>query len=290
MKNLKECLTTFFKKPERFGLWTLEEFCDINSLDINNLSDSQIDYFYSSYKRFLPDAVNGTYNDWVNESLTSHNRELFIKKLKELLGNYITEIDEVKEKNMSVGCFGLFIKRDCPIFKNITYNELENNELASCELTDKLYDLMQFFNYYITNEYCGILDHSIYFEPIYTESANDLVAKNGNIVYHITNQKSYETIKRTGLRPRAGKTRKYEDGYRYFTERIFLICNSKRIKSDIKRVIKDKRLKDDYVLLRINLQNHNLNFWYDDASRGNTIYTMESIPPSLIEKISIEDL
>ena len=61
------------------------------------------------------------------------------------------------------------------------------------------------------------------------------------------------------------------------------------MKDDISNVIVDK-MYDDPIILRINLKNHNISLWYDDSSYGNTVYTLEAIPPNLIEVINIEDI
>ena len=96
---------------------------------------------------------------------------------------------------------------------------------------------------------------------------------------------------RKGLRPKVGKLPS-EHGYRYFPERLFLIYNNPNIINDIKSVILDKGYNSrEYRILKIDLKNHNLNFWRDDASAGeHNVYTMDSIPPKLIEIVKLEDI
>lgn len=101
-------------------------------------------------------------------------------------------------------------------------------------------------------------------------------------------------ILKSGLRPKVGKT-PYEDpnkGYRYFPERLFVVNNSKSIKSDLNKIIRDKGLNnEEYVILKIDIGNYNISFFIDDASDNeNCLYTLEAIPPSLIKQCSIDEL
>ena len=290
MKTLTEFIT-MYKKPERWGLWTFEEFCDINNLNENTASKNAIEFYYNSLYQFLPDSKNGTYFDWINESLTSHNRELLINKLKDILGNYFIKIIDIKEKPMKVGVFAMEITKNCPIVDD---NSTETFRLTNCSLSNKIYDKLQFFNYYITIIRGDYDSYIIVFEPLYTESANDVIRKNGNIVYHITDYDNLKTIMRTGLRPRVGKS-EYDGGYRYFSHRIFLIGHSNNIKKNIKSVLKDKGYNDPYddryVLLKIDLKHHNIPLWFDDASAGElNVYTLTAIPPKLISTIKFDKL
>ena len=290
MKPLNEFIT-IYKKPERWGLWTFEEFCDVNNLDENTISDDAIDFYYSTLYSFIPARKNGTYFDWVNESLTSHHRELLINKLKDTLGKYFIKVIDIKEKPMKVGVFAIKITKNCPI---IDVNSTETFKLTNCSLSNKIYDKLQFFNYYITIIRGDYNSYTIMFEPLYTESANDVIRKNGNIVYHITDYNNLKIIMRTGLRPRVGKS-EYDGGYRYFSDRIFLIGHSDDIVDNIKSVLNDKGYDDPYddryVLLKIDLKHHNIPLWFDDASTGEmNVYTLSAIPPKLITPIKLTDL
>ena len=92
-------------------------------------------------------------------------------------------------------------------------------------------------------------------------------------------------ILRKGLRPKTGK-RKYQGGYRYFPERLYLIGHNPDIIANINSVINDKEFEKrgiQYTILKIDLGEHNVSLWYDDASVGKyNVYTLEAIPPSLI--------
>ena len=95
MKSIKDYIKSY-KKPEKWGLWTFEEFCDINNLNESDITDDDINYFYTNRYKFLPDHINGSYIEWVNESLTSHSREKLINKLTKILGEYCIGIIDVK--------------------------------------------------------------------------------------------------------------------------------------------------------------------------------------------------
>ena len=290
MKPLNEFIT-IYKKPERWGLWTFEEFCDVNNLDENTITDDAIDFYYSTLYNFIPARKNGTYFDWINESLTSHNRDTLIDKLKKVLNNYFIEIIDIKEKPMKVGVFAIKVSYDCPAVDSKLTSTFR---LTKSDLSNKIYGILQFFNYYITIISNASNSFVITIEPLYTESANDVIRKNGNIVYHITDYNNLEIIMRTGLRPRVGKS-EYDGGYRYFSDRIFLIGHSDDIVDNIKSVLNDKGYDDPYddryVLLKIDLKHHNIPLWFDDASTGEmNVYTLSAIPPKLITPIKLTDL
>lgn len=290
MRSLNEFIT-IYKKPERWGLWTFEEFCDVNNLDENTITDDAIDFYYSTLYNFIPARKNGTYFDWINESLTSHNRDTLIDKLKKVLNNYFIEIIDIKEKPMKVGVFAIKVSYDCPA---VDSKSTSTFRLTKSDLSNKIYGILQFFNYYITIISNASDSFVITIEPLYTESANDVIRKNGNIVYHITDYNNLKIIMRTGLRPRVGKS-EYDGGYRYFSDRIFLIGHSDDIVDNIKSVLNDKGYDDPYddryVLLKIDLKHHNIPLWFDDASTGEmNVYTLSAIPPKLITPIKLTDL
>lgn len=73
-----------------------------------------------------------------------------------------------------------------------------------------------------------------------------------------------------------------------------MIGNNPNIKADIKNVIKDKKNEErgiDYVILQIDLEDHNIGLWYDDASNNKfNVYTLELIPPKLIKEVSFDEI
>ena len=168
-----------------------------------------------------------------------------------------------------------------------------SNKLSKTHSSELLYDIIEFFNYYIsTIEKSEEIDgYDIFLEPEYTKDISKEIKKNGGHIYHITSIDNLDIIKRTGLRPRVGKTRKLSEtgGYRYFVERIFFIGdNESREKTieNIKSVITDKQFTfGKYVILDIDILRHNIGLWEDGASEGKyNVYTYEAIPPYLIKR------
>lgn len=183
-----------YKMPHKFSFITLEEFCELNGIPEDELTDNQINYFYEHYgeKTGLPASrydLDNDHNDWIIENLQSTQTE------------------------------------------NATY-----------------------------------------------------FVKKQRYVYHITHKDNVQNILKKGLRPKVKKNND-EYRYRYYTERVFLIIDSENIKSDITQVINDLNLWIDYAILKIDISKLNITYWWDDASRGNNVYTVEYIHPKFIEVI-----
>lgn len=109
----------------------------------------------------------------------------------------------------------------------------------------------------------------------------DEIRKSGGCIWHVTSRSLKMTIKRTGLRPKAGKVRD-EGGYRYFPERIYFLKNSKDIKSEIKEIAKTKGLFR-YIIVKVDLKEHKFPLYKDTAyDTDGKVYTYTAIPPSMI--------
>ena len=281
--------------PHKFSFITLEEFCELNNIDENNITEQQINYFYDNYgkKQGLPaskyDAVT-THNDWIVENLKSHNHTIVVKRLKKLLGDDLIAVntDKLSEKFTNARIIRLAINKNCDIFDNdseVTF------KLNSNKLSKDIYTILNFHNYYITLIYKYETENVIILEPKYTEDATDFV-KSNKYIYHITNRSNLQNIIKKGLRPKAKKSK--DTGiYRYFVDRIYFTVHNDNIKFDLISVIKDLGydLDDsDYVILKIDISKLNATFWWDDASHGNTVYTYESIHPSFINITRLDKL
>lgn len=291
MKKLSEFVNR--KKPNKNGFCTFDEYCDINSINEDNISEKDIRFYYNFRYFYIPDCVGDTYKEHLYETLTSHSKESLMNRLINLLSDYIIDIDPNDTKKLSKGGFGFLISKDCPIFGEDDKDFLSSFELSDCELSDKIYDILEFYKYYITyiEEYKDekVEGYILAIESYFTEDARKYVKENGNILYHITTPYNVPDILRKGLRPKTGK-RKYQGGYRYFPERLFLISNSKDIIKDIEETKNVKRYKD-YSILKIDLKNHDISLWFDDSSDSkNCVYTLEAIPPTLIEEIELKDI
>ena len=291
MKKLSDL--TIRKKPNKNGFCTFEEYCDINGINDTNISERDINFYYTFRYVYVPDCVGDNYEERLYETLTSHSKESLVNRLTDLLREFILDFDKSGTKNIDKGIFTFLISKDCPIFGEDDKEFLSSFELSDCKLSDKVYNILEFYKYYITfieeNENGYILQIESYF----TEDARATIKENGNILYHITESLNVPDILRKGLIPKTGK-RKYQGGYRYFPERVYLIGHNPDIIENIDSVIDDKKFEKrgiQYTILKIDLGEHNVSLWYDDASVGKyNVYTLEAIPPSLISITTMDEI
>lgn len=281
------------KKPKKNGFCTFEEYCDINDINDTNISERDINFYYNFRYVYVPDCVGDNYEERLYETLTSHSKESLVKRLLSLLNEFIIDFDIDGAKNIDKGIFAFFISKDCPIFGEDDKEFLSSFELSDCELSDKIYDILEFYKYYITFIEENEKGYILAIESYFTEDARAIIKENGNILYHITESLNVPDILRKGLRPKTGK-RKYQGGYRYFPERVYLIGNNPNIIENIDSVIIDKQFEKrgiQYSILKIDLGKHNVSLWYDDASNGKyNVYTLEAIPPSLISITTLDEI
>ena len=285
MKKLSDL--TIRKKPKKNGFCTFEEYCDINGINDINISERDINFYYTFRYVYVPDCVGDNYEERLYETLTSHSKESLVNRLTDLLSEFILDFDIDGAKNIDKGIFTFLISKDCPIFGEDDKEFLSSFELSDCKLSDKVYNILEFYKYYITyiGEYKNKEGYILQIESYFTEDARETIKENGNILYHITESLNVPDILKKGLRPKTGK-RKYQGGYRYFPERVYLIGHNPDIVENIDSVIDDKEFEKrgiQYTILKIDLGEHNVSLWYDDASVGKyNVYTLEAIPPSLI--------
>lgn len=297
MRKLSEIIKYDLSRQNKRRFKTFDEYLYENKIPEGLATDN--DVFNYNIQKFWPsDTVNDSYEDWFNETLTPHSKDKLIKSIDFILGDYCEGINDnpaYKENYQSKGSVVFFIRPDCPIFDEPDADFLTSFELADCSMADEIYNVLEFRNYFISDiQYSA--DHNLFLlfiESYFTTDASKEIKANGNILYHITKRKNLNDILRCGLRPKAGK-RPYEGGYRFFPKRLFLIGNNPNIKDDIKNVIIDKRFEErgiDYVILQIDLENHNIGLWYDDASNNKfNVYTLELIPPKLIKEVSFDEI
>ena len=291
MKKLSDLIIR--KKPKKNGFCTFEEYCDINGINEDNISERDINFYYNFRYVYVPDYVGDNYRERLYETLTSHSKESLVKRLTDLLNEFIIDVDIDGLKNIDKGIFAFLISKDCPIFAEDDKEFLSSFELSDCELSDKIYDILEFYKYYITFIEENEKGYILAIESYFTEDARETIKENGNILYHITESLNVPDILRKGLRPKTGK-RKYQGGYRYFPERVYLIGNNSNIVENIDSVIRDKEFEKNgiqYTILKIDLGKHNISLWYGDASSGKyNVYTLEAIPPSLISITTLDEI
>ena len=297
MRKLSEILKYDLGRQNKRRLKTFDEYLYENNIQEESVTEKDI-LHYNFQKFWLSDTINGTYEDWINETLTPHSKDKLIQSIGFILGDYCEAIDDnpsQKENYQSKGQVVFFVKPDCPIFDEPDVDFLTSFELADCSMADEIYNVLEFRNYFISEiQYSE--KYNLFFlfvESYFTTDASKEIKTSGNILYHITNRKNLNNILRCGLRPKTGK-RPYEGGYRFFPKRLYLIGNNPNIKADIENVVKDKQFEEsgiDYIILKIDLGNHNIGLWYDDASNNKfNVYTLELIPPKLIKEVSIDEI
>lgn len=297
MRKLSEIIKYDLSRQNKRRLKTFDEYLYENKIPEGLVTDNDI-FNYRIQNVWPSDTVNDTYEDWFNETLTPHSKDMLIKSIEFILGDYCEAINDnpsSKENYQSKGSVVFYVRPDCPIFDEPDADFLTSFELADCSMADEIYNVLEFRNYFIS-EIQYLAEHklfALFIESYFTTDASKDIEANGNILYHITKRKNLNDILRCGLRPKAGK-RPYEGGYRFFPKRLFLIGNNPNIKNDIRNVIKDKKFKErgiDYVILQIDLENHNIGLWYDDASNNKfNVYTLELIPPKLIKEVSFDEI
>jgi len=217
-----------------------------------------------------------------------------MKHLKEsLIKSYDTNklCNKIKSKYKNVR-FSLYPSKSN---ESLFYIEFDNKEDYEKFLEDiYIKKQLDFFGYYITEK----IDKNliIYIEPNFgTKCTKFVYDKCNGLIFHVTNKSIFENkIKYKGLKPKIGNIKKY----RYFKERIFLICGETvdEIIDNIELIIDQKGYrKDDYIILMIDLKEnkYNVDFYYDPSEDNwhNCIYCNAYFPYEYITEIrNIKDI
>ena len=109
-EHIKEQMTKYKLPSLQYKYSTIEEFCDLNGLTEDTITNEQVAYYYNH-------RYNGLTRKYVNENLMTHESKKLIKKIKEKFAEFI---DYACEKE--------YIKT--------------NNNIVSIELNDKGYDVL----------------------------------------------------------------------------------------------------------------------------------------------------
>ena len=282
MKSLKSSLQRI-ELPRYYGNRTLEEYCDVNGIDIDNITESQL-CMYSDIVYGRERSHHAMLNH-INEMLKSHDgTELMNKILQVIDGDaYDSGVHHIENCVISI-----YVDAQSPIISSKSTVDFFLND---CPESDKIYDLLDYYGYYITSidlKRSGVYEITI--EPKYTKEYNS----ESGIYYHVTTEKNLPNILRKGLRPHVGKAR-IQGGYRYFTKRLFLIPDSPTVYDDIKKVINDKGYKN-FVILRVDgdlysgHKNKLATFIDDYSFNNNDVYTYEYIPKEAISIVELDSL
>ena len=265
----------------------LEEYCDANNIDIDNIDDLQLDLYY--YRKAQDSHVANAKENFlanIDESLTSHSGQLLAQKLEKIIGSH----GYVRFNKTDIP-HTIFIKlNDDYLLQKHSYVDFI---LSDTPESDKIYYMLRMFNYHITEISKDPNNGSfIIVEPMYSKNVTNKLRSKTDIFYHVTSKSNINKILKRGLTPKVGKTR-IQGGYRYFPDKVFLIASSKNIIDDIKQIIKNKGLNDkQYAIIKIDLSGHNVGLYKDDYyGSDNIIYTYEAIPTQLLTVIeNIDDL
>ena len=264
---------------------TIEEFCDENNIDLENINDSQVSFFYYDKAQYAHTSnAHEKYLASIRESLTSYSGKKLAEKISKVIGEH-GMVDSSTSDNSQI--IYVFLIDDYLVHSKST----EDFTLSDTIESDNVYKLLKQFNYHITKIDKFKDDYLIVIEPRYSEDMTEYLRKKTDIFYHITHRDNLKKIFKRGLTPKVGKTR-IQGGYRYFPEKVFLLADSEYRESNIKEIIQNKQLSDgDYVILKIDLKGHNIGLYKDDFYNDEEfVYTYEAIPPEILTIVELEDL
>ena len=264
---------------------TIEEFCDENNIDLENINDSQVSFFYYDKAQYAHTSnAHEKYLASIRESLTSYSGKKLAEKISKVIGEHGMVDSSTSDNPQTIY---VFLIDDYLVHSKST----EDFTLSDTIESDNVYKLLKQFNYHITKIDKFKDDYLIVIEPRYSEDMTEYLRKKTDIFYHITHRDNLKKIFKRGLTPKVGKTR-IQGGYRYFPEKVFLLADSEYRESNIKEIIQNKQLSDeDYVIFKIDLKGHNIGLYKDDFYNDEEfVYTYEAIPPELLTIVELEDL
>lgn len=262
---------------------TLEEFCDNNNIDIDNINEQQLNVFYY-HKHNCSEVVNAkeTYLANIVETMTSHSGKKLALRLQKIIGEHGEVCFYETDKPHTI----VIYLTDKYLLQHNSYMDFC---LSDTKESNSIYRELQFFNYHITEISKVNNSDFIVIEPKYSEDVTNKLRSKTDIFYHITSKSNINKILKRGLTPHVGKTR-IQGGYRYFPDKVFLIASSEHVVDDIERIIGNKNY-DDYAIIRIDLSCHNIGLYVDDYYNSeNIVYTYESIPPAIISVVDIDEI
>lgn len=233
--------------------------------------ESMRDVFGDDLPSFVMESAdNGTYIDYVLETLTTHDVNMLKSKITDKFSHLCDmEFIPLNKKEQSFG-----IDTDVDLAKH-----------------DEFDKLIKFFGYYVTKTFMENGRYVIIISPNYAKDVNDMVyRKNHGKLYHFSSNPNSMEILRTGLRCK-------KSTYRDFPERIYLYSNDKPLDK-----IKDLENKISLVVdpfnarrygvyvFRIDLNKMSdsgyINFYTDDMMGDNdAVYTYNNIPAKCIELV-----
>lgn len=228
------------------------------SIRVKETLENVREYFGDDIPIGLEECIeNCHFLDYVLENLNTHDKDLLIKKLKDVYPDIKIDI-AIEGKELKKG--GLVI-----------YNHYAE---------DDFYDLINFYGYDIT----ASDSKKAYVNPIKSDRADNLVYKEnfGNL-YHFTTKDKVSSILKNGLRIKEGT-------YRYFPRRIYLYSTKKKIKEvhDIENFIRQvtgEENIENISILKVDLYNHKIPMYHDETMKKGAVYCYNNIPNTYITLI-----
>lgn len=285
---------TLPKAYHGYDFRTIEEYYDLNGINPNSIESEMLEYAESVY--FVKNWQWGGILErpmighiiHIEETLKTHSASMLVEKIRNEFADCVTDcrIDNKSKTTNDIVRIELDNGNDIA-----NKSSIGKRFLLKSANSDRLYDLLEFFNYYITliNEENNSV--AVYLEPVYTRCVTDEFKSNGKYAYHITDVENISKILSGGLRPKTTKIDRYGniEGYRYFPQRIFYVgaCNTREETIDNIRNLAKTLGKRNYAVVEINIEKHYIDFWEDRSATDieHTAYSYTAIPKTLIENI-----
>ena len=243
------------------------------------LQNYRYEFLSNHFNGNVPDYVeekfyNGNYvSDCVFEFLKSQDFSFVLKELYSIYGNkLIGYFEETNSSKTPLFCI-VVSKENKSIYKEKEFKDVLSKFKYSFSAIEKN----------LKNNTFNIL-----IEPIYPEIANDKIKLHyGKYAYHVASKDNYETIKRTGLRPKTNFAN------REYDPRIYFVATDNDVKTKIKSIIDSVYDGDESkcVILKIELPIKAINIYKDESRKDNySYYTYTAIPASLIKLVKLDKI
>ncbi|MBO5003718.1 MAG: hypothetical protein J6D03_00300 [Clostridia bacterium] len=294
MIDIREYISNkHLKLPDYLGNCSFEEYVDINNINEDNIEESQVYYFYRyNFDHIIGRSFNGHLIK-LNEALKSYKAKNLISLLKKKFSDIDIAIIHNGNKG-EISSIELQFKSNNDFIDD---SNIENINLKDNDKSKRLLHILNFNGYDISQiiRYRDI--YCILVEPQYQEDIKQTL--DNLIFYHITNKKNVDNIKKCGLRPRQGISKREKKNkksnhyvsYRMFSSRTYLIHDPKdkeKLRKNILNVIYDLQYNgeydNNYSILKCDLTNYNnITINIDTVSVGeNNMYTIYPIDPKCI--------
>lgn len=177
-------------------------------------------------------------------------------QIKKIIGNKIKNVeytellDDFKKTN----------------YGNVFTINIELNKPLHVSEKNKLISILDFFGY--TEAFMFLDETHLQIEPKYPVKINDYLKNIGDVeLFHVTEKKYLDKIKRIGLTPRKSKTKFDHPANRIYFLMILKDEDKKKVLNSWIRILsKDKKLKpSDMVVLKTHF-NPSHNYYFDDTS------------------------